>query len=37
MAQRLLNHSAALLLAVCLASPFVGAETLPGTKRPPGS
>lgn len=28
MAQRLLNHSAALLLAACLASPFVGAETL---------
>ena len=31
MAQRLLNHSAALLLAACLASPFVGAETLPAS------
>ena len=29
MAQRLLNHCAALLLAACLASPFAGAETLP--------
>ena len=31
MAQRLLNHSAAHLLAACLASPFVGAETLPAS------